>query len=82
MAIRKVPLFVAYLIGIYLIGWTVAYVLAFGLDFSYYFIYLYYVWTGPGEAPAIIAFYGFVISLSLIIFISIVWFLVRRHRNT
>jgi len=33
MAIRKVPLFVAYLIGIYLIGWTVAYVLAFGLDF-------------------------------------------------
>ena len=77
--IRKALLFVAYVLGIYLIGWTIAYVFAMGVDFRYYVYYLYLAWTGPGEIPAIIQVLAFIITFGLLLCTPIVWLLLRRH---
>ena len=79
MLIRKALLFVAYLTGLYLVGWTVAYIFAMGADFRYYFVYLYYVWTNnAGEIPSIINVLACIIAFILLLCTPIVWLLVRR----
>ena len=81
MTIRAILLLIACIMSVYIVGWTISYSFALGSDFTYYFIYLYYAWTGPSEIPGIINFYASVISLIEIAFIYVVWRLMRRYRH-
>ena len=82
LLIRKVLFFAAYLVSLYLIGWTIAYVLAMGVDFQYYFYYLYLVWiAGAGEIPNIIQVLAFIVTFILLLSTPIVWLVVRRYRD-
>ena len=62
----KVGIYILLLVPIYLLAWTLAYVLIMssqGLDFSHYFDYLRLVWSGNAfEIPI------FIFGLSLVFF--------------
>ena len=71
-----------YLVSISIISWTISYVLMMGFDFNYYFIYIYYVWIGPGEIPSLITVFAFIIFW-IITVICLILYSARSylHRN-
>ena len=58
---RGVSRHIGLLLIIYAGAWTASYIFFVGLDFRYFFQYLRFAWTGPGELAA------FVQALALIL---------------
>jgi membrane protein implicated in regulation of membrane protease activity len=62
---------------VYIVGWTIAYVVIVGLDFSYYFAYLGWAWTfRGGELPTYTWYFSLLLFLPLAV-LSI--FLLKRN---
>ena len=81
MRIRPYILFILYATLIYFVTWTILYVLYAGVDLRYYFTFLYYAWTGPGEVPGIIQFYTILFSLVEIAMLYVIKTLVSWYKN-
>ena len=70
--------FVALTVVVYLISWSVAYVLLVGSDSKYYLEYLRLAWTSPGEIPAFLQ----IASIIATVLIMLVVALVARHKKS
>jgi hypothetical protein len=55
--------------------------LVIGINFDYYFTYLYYVWTEPGEIPRFVQGGAFVISCVEFALLYSLKVFVDRYRN-
>ena len=66
----------ALVVLVYLVSWTVSYLMIIGFDYHYYFEYLGLAWASPGEKPAFIHIMAIILT---IIVISIV--LSKRRRK-
>ena len=78
--LRSIALMIAYASLVYIAAWTVFYMLLMGVDFSYYFIYLYYAWTGPGEIPGLVQFFSLATTLIGVAVFLVIKLLVNRYR--
>ncbi len=76
--IGNIARFLAYLVVISIMSWTISYVLMMGFDFNYYFLYIYYVWTGPGEIPSLIAIFALIIFW-IITVICLILYIARSY---
>jgi hypothetical protein len=63
---------------IYWLVWTLIFIWFVGLDFKYYWHYFRLSWWNPGEIPALIRFYSFLLTIFLLIAIVIAFFLLRK----
>ena len=64
------------IIATYLFSWTVSYLYIVGFDLQYFFRYLYYAWTGPGEMAVFTQIYALCLTgilLVLTIISRIAW---------
>jgi hypothetical protein len=64
-----------FILLMYLVSWSISYLIIMGLDFRYYFEYLKLAWTSPGENPVFIQLIAIVLT---VISVSISFLIMKK----
>jgi hypothetical protein len=64
-----------FILLVYLVSWSISYLIIMGIDFRFYFEYLKLAWTSPGENPVFIQIIAIVLT---VITVSISFFIMKK----
>lgn len=64
---KKIIVFLAKVSFIYMVIWTMIYIVFMGLDFTHYLEYFRLAFSGPGEIPALIRIYSLIITFVVVL---------------